>query len=268
MVASSIRAEAFHYYPLRVDQARALHRGLVLPVKRALPIGRGADLQCRRRVGAGGLGWGLSASLPVISNEELIDLLALGHEQRGIEFKGPGDATDKAFRAKVIRASLAMANRRDGGYAVIGIDDKDPAAGGPGLTTQQITQWTNYDDLATWFGEYADPAFTFEVAARQPRQGVDVVVIQVHEFDDIPVLCKRDYGTILSRGALYTRSHARPETSDAYHHSELRELLDLAIEKGLRRFVEQTHRAGLQITPAPDGPYDVEQFSAQLGDLE
>ena len=41
--------------------------------------------------------------------DELRTAIALGREQRNVEFKGPGVRTDKAFLAKVIRAILGMA---------------------------------------------------------------------------------------------------------------------------------------------------------------
>ncbi|MDQ6948579.1 MAG: ATP-binding protein [Actinomycetota bacterium] len=202
----------------------------------------------------------------MITDDELRDMLALGHEQRGVEFKGAGDSTDRAFRAKVIRAALGMANRRDHGYIVLGIDDAAPQSGGPGLTPERAAEWMNYDNVASWFGEYADPALRFELAARRTHQDNDVVVIEVHEFEEIPILCKRDFDTTLKRGALYTRSHAKPETSDTHQHAELRELLDLAVEKGLRRFVERAYRGGAILMPS-ERSRDIQLFSKQLGDL-
>ncbi len=203
----------------------------------------------------------------MISDDELRDILALGHEQRGVEFKGPMDASDRSFLAKVIRAALGMANRRDGGYIILGIDDAAPESGGPGLNPSQVVQWTSYDDLATWMGEYADPALNFEAAVRRTPPGHEVVVLEVREFEEVPVLCKRDFTTILKRGALYTRSHAKPETSDTHQHAELRELLDLAVEKGLRRFVERAHAAGVAVVPRSQATVDAAFFDAQLGDL-
>lgn len=203
----------------------------------------------------------------MISDEELRVVLALGHEQRGVEFKGPGAAGDAPFRAKVIRAALGMANRRDGGYIILGIDDAAPESGGPGLSATQITEWTNYDNLASWIGEYSDPTLEFEAAPRRTPQSHHVVVIAIQEFQDIPVLCKRDFGGILKRGALYTRGHAKPETSDTHQHTELRELLDLAVEKGLRRFVERAQRAGVAVVPRSETAKDADLFDAELGDF-
>lgn len=204
----------------------------------------------------------------MLSDEDVAAFLTLGHESRGVEFKGAGSAGDSAFRAVVIRAALGIANRRDGGYIIVGVDDNDPTSGQPGLSEAEIDSWMAFDDLATWFGEYVDPAMQFEVAVRSTHTGAPVIVIEVQEFEDVPVLCRRAYDPTLKRGALYTRSHARPETSDTHQHAELRELLDLAIEKGLRRFVERATRAGLAVGVAPDDhrTEDDARFTAQLED--
>lgn len=58
-----------------------------------------------------------------ISEQTLAEWIALGREQRGVEFKGPGPRSSKHLCGKVLRAMMAMANRRDGGFVVIGVDE-------------------------------------------------------------------------------------------------------------------------------------------------
>lgn len=57
-----------------------------------------------------------------VRDDQFVELLALGHEQQGVEFKGPGPRTDKYLQGKVLRAILGMANRRDGGHIIIGVE--------------------------------------------------------------------------------------------------------------------------------------------------
>jgi len=57
-----------------------------------------------------------------VTERDLESILAQGHETNGVEFKGPGARTDRSFPAKVIRAILGMANRRDGGLVMIGVE--------------------------------------------------------------------------------------------------------------------------------------------------
>ncbi|NCQ32475.1 MAG: hypothetical protein GW802_34565, partial [Armatimonadetes bacterium] len=92
---------------------------------------------------------------------ELRQAIAFGREQRGVEFKGPGKRTDRAFQAKVIRAILGMANKPGGGVVVIGVDDDGAALQPTGLSTDELSTWSSYDDLATSVSTYADPYVDF-----------------------------------------------------------------------------------------------------------
>src|SRR4051794_37370297 len=98
------------------------------------------------------------------STEQLIArvtaLLSLGHEARGFEVKGPGLAKG-AFLAMVVRAALGLGNLRDGGLILVGVDDENLRAMGPGLTEEQAQSWMSYDDLSDAFAAYADPPLQF-----------------------------------------------------------------------------------------------------------
>lgn len=206
----------------------------------------------------------------MLTAEELQAALSVGHESRGLEFKGPGSSTDKYFLAKVARAALSMANLRDGGYVVIGIDDANPAAMLPGLNAEELESWSNFDDVSARLARYCDPPVGFQLATLTVSRTVQVAVLHIQEFPDIPHLCARAYEGVLRDGALYVRSHRMPETAEVASSVEMRELLDLATEKRLRAFVETTERAGLRLSVPRDAgdestPDDAEQFEAQLG---
>ncbi len=206
-------------------------------------------------------------------DEQFAEILALGHESQGVEFKGAGPRTSKLLRGKVVRAVLGMANRRDGGVVIIGVDE-DKAAKTlvhTGLTESEAATW-DYDELADTLSNYADPAVTFNVTT-QMYDGKRFVVITVSEFDDIPILCKKDYPhptdpkVLLTRsGACYVRSRHKPETSEIPTHADMRALLDLASQKRLRWFLSQASGAGLQL-PGPRHPDDAEHFQAQYADV-
>lgn len=194
----------------------------------------------------------------MLTTEEIATLLASGHELRALEVKGPGHRTDLIL--KVAKAALSMANHRDGGHIIIGIDDSTIAAMLPGLTEAQATSWLAYDDVSRKLAEYADPPLRFELAKQVLPSQANVVVLQVFEFDDVPVLCRRD-APDLRRGACYVRSHRTPETAEIPTAVEMRELLDLATEKRLRAFVASAERAGVELR---GGPTAEELFDAQL----
>ena len=175
-----------------------------------------------------------------MTERELEAILAQGHETHGVEFKGPGKRTNSAFRATVIRAMLGMANHRDGGHVILGIDSEslEPV----GLDDDQEASWLNYDALASAVNEYASPSLSFELQ-RMTFRGNKIVIIRVEEFEEIPIVCKNDFHgpgkkpPVLRRGACYVRARHKPETSEIPAEQEMRELLELAIDKGVMKFL-------------------------------
>lgn len=128
--------------------------------------------------------------------DELRELLVLGHEAPGVEFKAPCDRTDKPKFAKIVRAVLGMANRRDGGKVVVGIEEGEAAQLSLlGLSSEQLRTWEP-DAVAGAIDPYADPFVTVSTA-RVSYEGLEYVVLKVSEFEEVPVLCKKDYPDVL-----------------------------------------------------------------------
>jgi predicted HTH transcriptional regulator len=205
--------------------------------------------------------------------EEFAELLARGYEIRGIEFKGPGRLGDLETALKVTRAVLGMANLSGGGRVIIGVEDRGGSLTPTGLTDEQLESWKKYDEVAAFINEHASPAVNFDLEV-QPFQGRRFVILSVYEFDEIPVLCAKERSIkegrkdkqVLRRGACYVRSRHKPETSEIPSAEEMREVLDLAIDKGLRKFVARARAAGLFPTGST-ATGDEEQFNKQIGDL-
>ena len=101
--------------------------------------------------------------------------------------------------------------------------------------------------------------------------GVKVAVMQIFEFADAPHLCRKTYeaakGKIILRdGALYVRPRRVPETSEVADSVEMRDVLDLATEKALRRYLATAERAGGVVLPGssdPGRPSTEELYDAQ-----
>jgi predicted HTH transcriptional regulator len=143
-----------------------------------------------------------------------------------------------------------------------------------GLSDTDLATW-RYDDVAAALASYADPTISFDLYTRE-YQGKQFVVIEVQEFDELPILCKSAYQgpspgrqVILREGACYVRSRRKPETSEIPTQTEMREVLDLAIEKGVRRFLNRARAVGLLL---PDDSaardHDKERFEQQLRETE
>jgi predicted HTH transcriptional regulator len=200
-----------------------------------------------------------------MSDEEFGSILALGYERVGIEFKGPSERGNRPSFAKVVRAVLGMANRRDGGLVIIGVADTNGVLSSVGLTDIELRTW-RYDDVSAGIAPYADPFVSFELEEKA-FEGKRYVVLHVREFEEIPVLCRSDYQGVLRAGGCYVRSRRKPETSEMPSQTEMRELLDLAVAKGLRRFVQSATSSGFLLAVPPQQPGDGERYEAELGDL-
>ena len=199
-----------------------------------------------------------------MTDEEFAKIIALGHETRGVEFKPAGPLSNRPLAARVVRAVLGMANRRNGGFVIVGVEDFDDALKPVGLNESDLATW-NFDDIADRLAVYADPAVAFEREVRE-YNGNQYLVLDIEEFAEIPVLCKRDYEGVLRAGACYVRSRRKPESSEIPTQTDMRELLQLATDKEVLRRLTEYRRVGL----IPDVPLVVtgqDRFDEQAGEL-
>ncbi len=201
-----------------------------------------------------------------MTDEEFAAILEFGQETVGIEFKGPGPLSNRRLAAQIVKAMLGMANTRAGGAVIIGVEADRNAFNPVGLADDDLDTWV-YDDLADRTAVYADPSVTFELEVKE-YNGDSYIVITVEEFSDIPVLCKRDYPDVFRAGACYVRTRRKPETTEIPTQTEMRDLLNLAIDKGVIQYIARAERLGLTRI-GPDIPLlsDDELFDEQIGDL-
>ena len=202
-----------------------------------------------------------------MTERDLLELIRAG-ERPGVEFKNPRARHDRSF-PQVVRAILGMANRRDGGVILIGVDDDGQA---PGLSPQQVQSWQP-DPVRQAVAPFADPYVYLDVeivtAADAPLAGRSFAVLRVSEFDQVPVLCAKaafDSGgaIALQQGACYVRTNHMPATSQVAEHSQFREILDLATEKSVRTFLKRAAAIGLSGAMPPS---DDDRFVAQRARL-
>ena len=202
-----------------------------------------------------------------MTDERFAQIMSLSHELSGVEFKGPGALNDSRLVAQAVKAVLGMANRRDGGVVVIGLKEEANSFDPVGLSDDELPSWT-YDAVAEQIARYADPSVAFQLEIKQ-YDNKSFIVLEVYEFSDIPVLCKRSYNNILRDEGCYVRTRKKPETSELPTQTEMRELLDLAIEKGVKQFLERAERVGLYISQTSASvATDQERFDEQLGELK
>jgi predicted HTH transcriptional regulator len=202
-----------------------------------------------------------------MDDRELLQLLEIGQEGRNLEYKSSTLWDVPTIKAKITKSILGFSNVRDGGHIVIGVRELgDGSYDRSGVEAEHYDTYT-YDNLTSHVSIYADPYVNFELV-KKPLDDKNFIIIKVHEFTEIPVICKRDFNIgstlYLKRGAIYTRSYRTPETVEVPSQTEMREILEMATEKKLRRLIESQSRVGIshQFTVT-----DEEKFDSELRDI-
>lgn len=191
-------------------------------------------------------------------------LICNGREERHLEFKRSMNWSSPATKSKIVKSALAMANLRDGGTIILGVDrNPDDSYAAIGMTQEDQDSFRQ-DDVSVEVNNYADP-FIEVAISKQELDNKRFVVITVSEFSELPIVCKRDGADRIRKGAICIRPRQKFETAEIPSQVEMRELLDLATEKKIRAFQAQLQRLGTQLAPPND--YDSQAFNDQLGGL-
>lgn len=199
----------------------------------------------------------------MMSVADLCDHVYLGKEDRRREYKAPMPWTDDVAKVKITKAILAMSNIKDGGVIIVGMKElKDKTFDPVGLSDADANTFT-HDDIASCVKDYADPYVEFTVRPIECK-GKRFVCIQVKEFDESPVICKRD-GRDLQEGRTYTRPRTKNESAPVSSYAEMREILDMATDKALKKHWSRLPCAGLMSKPPPEDSKS--KFAEQRKDL-
>jgi predicted HTH transcriptional regulator len=211
-----------------------------------------------------------------VNDEEISTLILAKRESREVEFKSPLRWGSSHVNAKVAQAVMALANLRAGGLLVIGVRE------GPkgvftlaGLSEDEAASF-NQDSVSSFINQYASPFVEFDLS-HIIVDDKTFVAVAVKEFLQIPVVCRKsgpgdekigdereDHSGPLREGAIYNRSRTLNASKEVTTEAEMREILDLALEKAVRRFYEQADSAGLLSVSAAE---HAQSFAKQLGDL-
>jgi hypothetical protein len=183
-------------------------------------------------------------------------------EDRPREFKR--SAPWNELRHKIARAALAMANKRDGGLIILGVQHDGTGCIAAGVSAGDLKTYDD-DEIKGFINQYADPYVACSIHRPIVNQK-QFIVIDVSEFDDVPVICKKDANDgnnkpILQSGGVYARSFRKPESCLVQSQTEMREILDMAVERGIRRFLARAEGTGasLRIEPTDTERFDEER---------
>ena len=98
-------------------------------------------------------------------DQALIELIIHGSEERNIEYKGTMSWDDNDTRIKVVKAAMAMANIRDGGDIIFGVEqiDQDKDKFEPKGMDINHADTFSQDIVSEFVNEYADPFVELKV---------------------------------------------------------------------------------------------------------
>jgi predicted HTH transcriptional regulator len=190
-------------------------------------------------------------------HERVVTALETCVESRGVEFKESATWDDLQF--KIIRTALAMANLRDGGIVVIGVGERGEQWHLGGISESDFATYDS-DVISDAIHKFASPAVKCTLVSVE-HDGQRFLTLQVLEFTDMPIVCRRDGGRPndnLREGALYVRpTGGKARTEEVRSADDMREVLDLAVDKRVKEFLERTRRLGLE-SPQPRKSFDEE----------
>ena len=179
-----------------------------------------------------------------ILQDRISGALSMLQEMHSVDFKR-ADVWNN-LKYKITKSVIAMSNLQDGGIIIVGVAEQDNKWNRTGMTEKQLNTY-NPDDMIDHVNKYASPSITFDVVKHADGEELKYLVVQAHEFDEKPIVCKKDYSDELRRGALYIRPLGKAESREVRSAEELHTLLELAIEKRTRSFLSQIQRVGIDL---------------------
>jgi hypothetical protein len=188
------------------------------------------------------------------------------NESRAVEYKASMPWED--IKYSIARAALGLANHRDGGVIVVGVrtiaGDRLEATGMDPETLASYQQ----DDVHDFINKFAQTSMNLNAEVLE-YEGSQFYVIEVGQFAAIPVISKKSsppehQGAGVRKDTIYARPSGKVETRPATAE-DLQEILELAADVALRRYLERARRVGINVTAGQ--PVDGEFYQRERGDL-
>ncbi|MDD5731954.1 MAG: ATP-binding protein [Patescibacteria group bacterium] len=176
------------------------------------------------------------------TEEELEQILEARSESANLDFKRAFNwDNDKECKLEVVKDILSMANTKNGGRVIVGVEDNGDVAG---VSDEDIKSF-DQTNLHNFLHKYTDPKFTVNVD-RPLYKEKSIVIIGIPEFDEEPILCRENASNssgkqILKEGGLYIRTN-KGSSELIPSSSEMRELLSRAIMKKSDYLLNQIER--------------------------
>jgi len=207
--------------------------------------------------------------LTKLGDNDLIKIIYNRREERKIEYKDSMSWKNKDTQITTTKCILGMANLLDGGFVVFGVKEHDGNFIPSGMNPDHVKSFTQ-DKVYDFVKNYADPFVEINFV-KFNHDDKEFVIIQVGEFEELPVICKKDCNLngkeYLRQGAVYIRSRHKPEVTEVPTQTEMREIIELAADKSIRRLIERNGRAGILSLIISAEFSDKDKFDKQLGEV-
>lgn len=169
-----------------------------------------------------------------MTTEELERILEAGRETETIEFKSPCSWDISVF----VKDILAMANNRDGGVIIVGLEQDNNKFERKGISEEQKETY-DIEKIKDQISEYADPFVDISIEFVNDYIGKTYVVIKIASFEEIPVICKKD-SKDTKRGLIYCRTkNRRPESAPVPDSFHMRQIIETAVLRMLKKKKEE-----------------------------
>jgi len=170
-----------------------------------------------------------------VTNDDIVRLLALRSEGPNLDYKAGFEwsRANRDLKYELVRDLMALANTKDGGRVVFGVRDADLAFVGVSI---EVFESIDPTDLLAMVHDNAAPKVKCAVYKRE-IDGRGVIVFDVAEFEDTPIICTNGIVSIdgsrrviLRQAAIYIRT-AAGSTEEISAPDEMRSLIERAVRR-------------------------------------
>lgn len=178
-----------------------------------------------------------------MTTEELERIIEAQAENQNLDFKA-----DIAWNAQdLVKDFIAMANVRDGGTIVIGVEEKEGAFNGTGVIEANLKSF-KIDHMKDQLSSYTDPAVEFRMMFPTDLKGNKYVVIKIQPFKEIPIISRSSIPKKLIGNTIYYRNtNKKVESGPISNSNDLRDIIEAAAIKLMQRRTA----AGFSALPEP-----------------